>query len=124
MGADIDTIAKNFADHYCQTFDNQREGLAKYYREQSMLHFEGEARLGRESIMEKLTNSFLKTQHRISTFDAQPTNIVPGAVLILVNGEVLIDDEPRALQFTQTFHLIPDDKSYWLLNDIFRLTYS
>ena len=42
----------------------------------------------------------------------------------MVTGELLIDEEQNAQRYSQVFHLIPDNGSYYVFNDIFRLNYS
>lgn len=89
-----------------------------------MLTFESSQVQGARSIIEKLTSlPFQKLQHRISTLDAQPAS-ENGDVLVMVTGELLIDEEQNAQRYSQVFHLIPDSGSYYVLNDIFRLNYA
>ncbi|KAI5299698.1 hypothetical protein KEM56_003027, partial [Ascosphaera pollenicola] len=58
----------------------------------------------------------------VSTLDAQPTQ--NGGILVLVTGALLVDEEGRPMNYTQTFHLLPDGAgSYFVFNDIFRLVY-
>lgn len=47
-------------------------------------------------------------------------------ILIMVNGDIKVDDQQNALKFSQTFQLIPTDaqcSNFWIYNDIFRLNY-
>ena len=66
---------------------------------------------------------FQKVQHRITTLDAQPAS-PNGDVLVMITGDLLIDEEQNPQRFSQVFHLIPDGNSYYVFNDIFRLNYS
>ena len=34
-----------------------------------------------------------------------------------------VDDEERPMNYTQTFQLMPDGGSYFVLNDLFKLVY-
>lgn len=89
-----------------------------------MLTFEGVQVQGARNIVEKLVSlGFTKVQHRISTFDAQPGS-PNGDVLVMVTGELLIDEEQNSQRYSQVFHLIPEGNSYYVFNDIFRLNYS
>ncbi|KAG7750412.1 hypothetical protein KL911_000820 [Ogataea haglerorum] len=89
-----------------------------------MLTFESSQIQGARNIIEKLTSlGFNKVAHRISTLDAQPAS-ENGDVLVMVTGELLIDDEQNTQRYSQVFHLIPDAGSYYVLNDIFRLNYA
>lgn len=89
-----------------------------------MLTFETSQLQGAKDIVEKLVSlPFAKVAHRISTLDGQPAS-PNGDILVMVTGELLIDDEQNAQRYSQVFHLIPDGNSYYVFNDIFRLNYS
>ncbi|KAJ1984013.1 Nuclear transport factor 2 [Dimargaris verticillata] len=122
--ADINTVAQQFADFYYKTFDSDRKNLVPLYREHSMLTFEGQQTLGANSIVEKLVAMpFQRVQHVVSTIDAQPSHPSLGSIVINITGKLLVDDEQNPQQFSQTFHLYPENGSYWVYNDIFRLNY-
>lgn len=89
-----------------------------------MLTFENSQVQGAESIVEKLVSlPFKKVGHRISTLDGQPS--INGAILVMVTGELLIDDEQNPQRYSQVFHLMPEGgSSYYVMHDIFRLNYS
>ncbi|KAF9090200.1 Nuclear transport factor 2, partial [Mortierella sp. AM989] len=87
-------------------------------RANSMLTFEGNPILGVQGIVEKLaTLPFQRVSHKIVTLDAQPNK---DGIVISVTGQLLVDDSPNALFFTQTFVLHPEGGSYYVNNDIFR----
>lgn len=89
-----------------------------------MLTFETSQLQGSKDIVEKLAGlPFAKVSHRVSTLDAQPAS-PQGDILVMVTGELLIDEEQNAQRYSQVFHLIPDGSSYYVFNDIFRLNYS
>lgn len=50
----FEQVGKQFVEHYYNTFDSNRVGLAGLYIEQSMMTYEGEQFLGVQQIMEKL----------------------------------------------------------------------
>ncbi len=88
-----------------------------------MMTFESTQTQGAAAIVEKLASlPFAKVSHRISTLDAQPAS-PNGDVLVMVTGELLVDEEQRPQRYSQCFHLIPDSGSYYVLNDLFRLNY-
>merc|ERR1712194_36052 len=110
-----------FAQHYYQLFDTNREGLAALFLNESMMTFEGEQSAGTERIMQKLRSlSFTKVKHAITKCDCQP-NPFNGGVIVSVLGTMLVNDESNALNFSEIFHLAPHDKSYVIVNNIFRL---
>lgn len=120
--ADINAVAKSFTDFYYNTFDGNRSQLASLYRQGSMLSWEGQQILGSQAITEKLTSlPFAKVQHRTISIDAQP-GIHPNSVVVLVTGQLLIDDETNPQFFTEAFTLVSEGgNSYYVYNDIFRL---
>jgi len=122
--ADINAIATQFTGFYYSTFDSDRSGLASLYRNESMLTFEGTPLQGVTAIIEKLTSlPFSKVVHKVTTCDAQPSSPTDPSILVSVSGQLIVDDSPNPLAFSQTFHLLPDGASYYVLNDIFRLNY-
>jgi hypothetical protein len=90
-----------------------------------MLTFETSQVQGQKAIIEKLTSlPFRKVAHRISTLDAQPASPNQGDVIVMVTGDLLIDEEQNPQRYSQVFHLLSDAGSYYVFNDIFRLNYS
>ncbi|KAI9151670.1 Nuclear transport factor 2 [Paramyrothecium foliicola] len=116
--------AKQFIEFYYNTFDTDRKTLANLYREQSMLTFESASVLGANAIVEKLAGlPFEKVKHQVSTLDAQPT-MTEGGIVILVTGQLLVDEEQRPMNYTQAFQLARDAQGqYFVYNDLFKLVY-
>lgn len=124
MSVDFNTLSQQFCDFYYQQFDSDRAQLGNLYRDHSMLTFESAQLQGAQQIIEKLVSlPFAKVAHRISTLDAQPAS-ENGDVLVMVTGELLIDEEQNSQRYSQVFHLMPENGSYYVLNDIFRLNYA
>jgi len=87
-----------------------------------MLTFESSSVLGVASIVEKLANlPFTKVHHQVATLDAQPT--LEGGVMVLVTGQLLVDDEQRPMNYTQAFQLLQEGGTFFVYNDIFKLVY-
>ncbi|ORZ12866.1 putative nuclear transport factor NTF-2 [Absidia repens] len=121
--SDFSHIAKSFVEFYYQTFDTNRKDLHPLYRDTSMLTFEGQQFRGVGSITEKLVNlPFQKVMHRISTIDAQPS-VFDGSILVIVSGQLSVDEEQNPQLFSQNFLLLPEGGSYYVFNDMFRLIY-
>lgn len=88
-----------------------------------MLTFESSQHQGIAGIVGKLTSlPFQKVAHEISTIDAQPAS-PNGDIIVLVTGSLLVDDEKNPLKYTQVFHLVPENDSYFVFNDIFKMVY-
>lgn len=121
---DFTALAQQFTEFYYNQFDNDRSQLANLYREGSMLTFETSQVQGSKDIVEKLVSlPFQRVAHRITTLDAQPAS-PNGDVLVMITGDLIIDDEANPQRFSQVFHLMPEGGSYYVFNDIFRLNYS
>ncbi|PFH52459.1 hypothetical protein AMATHDRAFT_2183 [Amanita thiersii Skay4041] len=122
--ADINAIAQQFTQFYYTTFDANRSNLQSLYRDASMLTWEGTPIQGASAIVEKLVGlPFSKVEHKVTTLDAQPSSPTIASLIVSVTGLLVVDGGENALQFSQTFQLIPDGGSYYVLNDIFRLNY-
>ncbi|KAF5638730.1 nuclear transport factor 2 [Fusarium sp. NRRL 52700] len=89
-----------------------------------MLTFESASVLGTQAITEKLAGlPFEKVKHQVSTLDAQPSND-QGGVIILITGALLVDEEQRPMNFSQSFQLARDAHGqYFVYNDIFKLVF-
>ncbi|XP_010478053.1 PREDICTED: nuclear transport factor 2-like [Camelina sativa] len=121
---DPDAVAKAFVEHYYSTFDGNRPGLVSLYQEGSMLTFEGQKIQGSQNIVAKLTSlPFNQCKHNITTVDCQPSGPA-GGMLVFVSGNLQLAGEQHALKFSQMFHLISNQGTYYVFNDIFRLNYA
>ncbi|OAA62739.1 serine beta-lactamase-like superfamily protein [Niveomyces insectorum RCEF 264] len=119
---DFLAVADQFVTFYYNVFDTDRKQLQALYRDQSMLTFESASVLGAAAIVEKLTAlPFQKVKHVVTTNDAQPTK--DGGVIVLVTGQLLVDEEQRPMNFSQTFQLLAEGNSYYVYNDIFKLIF-
>ncbi|KAH7175706.1 hypothetical protein EDB81DRAFT_874538 [Dactylonectria macrodidyma] len=121
---DFQAIADQFIDFYFGKFDTDRKELVSLYRENSMLTFESSSSLGAAAIVEKLAGlPFQQVKHQVTTKDAQPSND-NGGIIILVTGQLLVDEEQRPMNFSQSFQLARDASGqYYVFNDIFKLIY-
>ncbi|KAG9236945.1 nuclear transport factor 2 [Amylocarpus encephaloides] len=122
--ANFQDIAKQFTEFYYNQFDQDRKQLGPLYRDNSMLTFESDSVAGGANIVSKLSGlPFEKVKHAVSTLDAQPSG-ENGGILILVTGALLVDEEQRPMNYSQTFQLLPDGSgSYFIFNDIFKLVF-
>jgi hypothetical protein len=121
---DPDSLSKAFVEHYYTQFDTNRAALVGLYQEGSMLSFEGEKIQGAQAISNKLNSlGFQQCKHNISTVDCQPSGPA-GGMLVFVSGSLQLPGEEHLLKFSQMFHLIPNQGSFYVFNDIFRLNYA
>ncbi|XP_026385477.1 nuclear transport factor 2A isoform X1 [Papaver somniferum] len=121
---DPEAVSKAFVEHYYTTFDANRGSLGSLYQEGSMLTFEGQQIQGSQNIVAKLNSlPFQQCKHTITTVDCQPSGPA-GGMLVFVSGSLQLAGEQHALKFSQMFHLMPAQNTYYVLNDIFRLNYA
>jgi len=114
---------------YYQYYDSsttKRMELAKIYKDESIVIWNGSLIRGTESLQ-----NFLKqlppSKHTIEYFDAHPMpNSPPEATMLLVTvGGSVIYGDGYPQEFNQTFTLLPvsgDDGQYCIATDCFRLT--
>ncbi|KAI2628455.1 nuclear transport factor 2 [Hypoxylon sp. NC1633] len=123
----LEDIATLFVQYYYNQFDQDRQGLSTLYRDGSMLTFESASFRGTPSIIDKLkTLPFQQIKHQVSTMDPQP-GVAPDHIMVLVTGQLLVDEEQRPMSYTQSFYLVPEvangQTQYYVHNDIFKLVY-
>eukprot|EP00933_Yihiella_yeosuensis_P057415 TRINITY_DN57226_c0_g1_i1.p1 TRINITY_DN57226_c0_g1~~TRINITY_DN57226_c0_g1_i1.p1 ORF type:complete len:134 (-),score=22.45 TRINITY_DN57226_c0_g1_i1:91-471(-) len=122
--SDPKAIAEAFYKHYYNLFDSGKQGIAQLqslYKDASMLSFEETNIMGAANIVNHLGNlPFQKVTHVVNSVSVQPSG-VPGALLVFVQGELKIDNEEHPMKFSQVWHLLPENGSFWVHNDIFRL---
>ncbi|KAJ1675813.1 Nuclear transport factor 2 [Spiromyces aspiralis] len=118
-------IAQEFANYYYNLFDNNRPALASLYRPTSVMTFETGTFKGDNTILEKLNNlGFQRVVHKVSTSDAHALDPSLNNLLLLITGQLLVDNESNPQYFAQTFILTRDTNGYFIAQDIFRLNYS
>jgi hypothetical protein len=62
-------------------------------RDHSMLTFESEQFQGATGIIDKLKAlPFQKVQHKVSTLDAQPSSPSQASIIVLVTGQLIVDE--------------------------------
>ncbi|KAI6692196.1 hypothetical protein NL676_019906 [Syzygium grande] len=120
-----------FVKQYYKMLDEKPAYLENMYREGSRLTFEGERIKGKEGILAKLIcHPFTRYQHSINSVDCHPSDAgasdaAGGGRIVLVTGVLgfdRLDGERQALNFTQTFQLMPSPEGgFYILNDIFRV---
>jgi hypothetical protein len=116
-----EVLGEEFAKAYYNTFDSNREQLLALYAPDAMFTFEEHRAQGQVAIKEILTEKlrFSSIQHVVTKVDCQPTT--ENGILILVTGRLKTDDDPPH-GFSQTFYVKPQNNSYFLFHDIFRLS--
>ncbi|XP_030440696.2 nuclear transport factor 2B-like [Syzygium oleosum] len=92
-----------FVKQVYKMFDENPTDLGNLYLEGSMMTFEGQRIMGKDSILAKLiSHPFTRCQHRINSVDFHTSDAAVGW-LVLVSGVLdfdWLDGERQALNFT------------------------
>lgn len=124
--AAVEEIGKAFIGQYygifdtCTTNEDRAMKIYQFYHPQALFQFEDAKFQGRDNIAEKIKSlSFGRVQHAITKADFQPTT--DGGLLILVTGQLKADDD-HPLGFSHVFQLKPENDSFFIMHEIFRLS--
>lgn len=114
-----------FVGQYYHVLQQQPEFVHQFYTDRSMMH-----RLDRDKQeiatgMVEIHNCVMSLNYtgcviEIKSADAQ--NSLNGGVLVMVTGSIQRKDGDIKNNFVQTFFLAPQEKGYYVLNDIFRFS--
>lgn len=114
-------VGAYFVGQYYQALQQQPEVVHQFYSETStMLRVDGTTRETATAMLQihaivmslNFTGIEIKTAHSLESWS--------GGVLIMVTGSVLMKDMREKRAFVQTFFLAPQEKGYFVLNDIFQ----
>ncbi|XP_031374268.1 nuclear transport factor 2-like isoform X2 [Punica granatum] len=118
-----DVVSKAFVHQYYLILHQSPEHVHRFYQDISKLgRPEENGIMGITTTMKAINEKILSLDYgefkaEISTVDAQDS--YNGGVLVLVTGYLTGKDNVRR-KFTQSFFLAPQDKGYFVLNDMFR----
>ncbi|KAK4756542.1 hypothetical protein SAY87_006669 [Trapa incisa] len=118
-----DVVSKAFVYQYYLILHQSPEHVHQFYQDSSKLgRPEANGFMGVTSTMKAINEKILSLDYgelkaEITTVDAQDSH--NGGFLVLVTGYLTGRDNVRR-KFTQTFFLAPQDKGYFVLNDMFR----
>jgi hypothetical protein len=122
-------LTKQFLQFYYANIDGDRSKLQNLYKDGSTLIFSGgkqsKTMKGRQAILTYLVKDcpIKKMKHRIVKYEVVPSG-APRALLVSVIGDVKLDNEQNAIKFSQTFHIIVNEKNQVSIGqDIFFLNY-
>ncbi|KVI00416.1 putative G3BP-like protein isoform X2 [Cynara cardunculus var. scolymus] len=113
-------VGTYFVGHYYQVLQTQPDFVHQFYSDRStLLRVDGPSRETATSMLQihalvmslNYTGIEIKTVHSLESWDR--------GVLVLVSGSVHIKDFSGRRNFVQTFFLAPQEKGYFVLNDIF-----
>ncbi|XP_059447754.1 nuclear transport factor 2-like [Corylus avellana] len=113
-------VGTYFVGHYYQVLQQQPEFVHQFYSDAStMLRIDGNTGETAASMLQihslvmslSYTGIEIKTAHSLESWN--------GGVIVMVSGLVQIKDFSGKRKFVQTFFLAPQEKGYFVLNDIF-----
>ncbi|KAJ7955488.1 putative Ras-GTPase-activating protein-binding protein [Quillaja saponaria] len=113
-------VGTYFVGQYYQVLQEQPDFVHQFYSDDStIVRVDGHTRETATAMIQihalimslKYTGIEIKTAHSLESWN--------GGVLIMVSGSLLIKDYNRRRKFMQTFFLAPQEKGFFVLNDIF-----
>ncbi|KAJ6420958.1 hypothetical protein OIU84_028356 [Salix udensis] len=116
-------VATYFVAQYYQVLQQQPEFVHQFYSDASaMLRIDGSIRESAATMLQihALTMSLNYTGIEIRT--AHSLESWNGGVLVMVSGYVQVKGFDNKRKFVETFFLAPQEKGYFVLNDVFHFT--
>ncbi|KAG9390769.1 Nuclear transport factor 2 [Carpediemonas membranifera] len=122
---ELNQVATAFVKYYYEKFDTNRSDLLSLYQPDAMLTFSGDRAQGPEAIMKKLNSlSFRKIAHDIAGLNIQVQPTFNNGMLVVVSGQLIADDDSdHPLMFSQVFTLNNANGQWFILNDVFNLSF-
>ena len=116
----FDEVGRGFVTQYYATVGSQRQSLAGIYRPTTLMTWSGKQMQGVDAIMANMAAlTFGNAEFRMEEMDCHPS--VSGGVLVVVQGEVLIQGEQHSLKFNDVFHLAQENGQWIVTNQVFRI---
>ena len=114
-------IGKGFIDQYYAIFGTNRAQCQGIYRETSVMTWSGENLAGVANIMTKFASlPFNQARFNPTEVVYQPIN--QAGILVVANGECVLEGESHTLAFNDVFHLALDATGQWYVaNQVFRI---
>ena len=114
---DIKT-ADNIGRQFLQAFFQPNVDISNFYGNDSILSFESETFVGRDDIIGKLKN--LQVSTIPTNYSVQPSN---NGILIFCSGNFQIVGEQNQMPFVRCIFLVNANGSYYIKNDIYKITF-
>ncbi|KAJ8899290.1 hypothetical protein K2173_018264 [Erythroxylum novogranatense] len=116
-------VGSYFVGQYYQVLKQQPNLVHQFYSDAStMIRVDGDSSDTASTMLEIHTNL---TSLNFTAIEIKTINSLDswnGGVLVMVSGSVKIKDFSGRRKFVQTFFLAPQEKGYFVLNDIFQFT--
>ena len=110
--------AENIGLQFLQAFFQKGADISNFYGNDSILTFESEVLIGKEEIVSKLKNLSVNTIP--TNYSVQPS---VNGILIYFSGSFQIAGEQNQMPFTRCIFLAHNNGSYYIKNDIYKVTF-
>uniref|UniRef100_A0A3B0MRK1 Nuclear transport factor 2, putative n=1 Tax=Theileria annulata TaxID=5874 RepID=A0A3B0MRK1_THEAN len=109
INSNFSNVGLQFVKMYYHLMENDRQGLAQFYTNESMMTFENSSFKGQSQILEKLLSN-PSSKYAILTCDFQPSP--NNGVVAFIMGDLSVDNNPP-MKFSHVFQLFPNGNSYF-----------
>ncbi len=110
--------ADNIGRQFLQAFFDKTADISNFYGNDSILTFESENIIGKEEIVGKLKN--LQVNTIPTNYSVQPSI---NGILIYFSGQFQIIGEQNQMPFSRCIFLAHNNGSYYIKNDIYKVTF-
>ena len=110
--------AKNIGKQFLEVFLKPGVNFSNFYGNDSILTFESEVFIGTQNIVNKL--STLNLNLNFTNYEAQPS--VQG-ILLFVSGTFCLPPDTNPIPFMRIIFLANANGSYYVKNDIYKITF-
>ena len=110
--------ADNIGRQFLQAFFNKGTDISNFYGNDSILTFEKESLIGKDEIVGKLKNLQVNTIPK--DYSVQPS---VNGILINFSGMFQIAGEQNQMPFTRCIFLANSNGSYYIKNDIYKVSF-
>ena len=111
-------VANDIGLQFLQAFFQPNADIGNFYGNDSILTFESENLIGKEEIVAKLKNLQVSTIPK--NYSVQPSL---NGILIYFSGMFQIVGEQNQMPFTRCIFLAHNNGSYYIKNDIYKVTF-
>ena len=110
--------ANNIGQQFIREFFNPDSDISKFYGPDSILNFENETFIGKDDIVKNIKN--LKVSNVPTNYSIQPSNY---NVLVFLSGNLKFFGDQDKLPFIRCVLLVRDIDSYYIKNDILKMSF-
>jgi len=110
-------VANDIGKQFIQVYFAKGANISNFYGNDSLLTFESEKYYGVNNIIDKLSKVNLNCNY--TNYEIQPS---VGGILIFISGTCCVEGETNAIPFMRVLFLANSNGSYYIKNDIYKIT--